>query len=80
MLKALIVIDCDECGHSLSTAAVCSLPERQAWEREIGLLMHQAEWQGWRFMRNYGICPECILEELKMSDWLQEPEEKLESR
>jgi hypothetical protein len=80
MIKAVILLDCDECGHSLNIAAACSTSERQAWEREIGVLMHQAEWQGWRFVRDYGICPDCILEELKMADWLQEPEEILESR
>jgi hypothetical protein len=75
MIKVLLLLDCDECGHSLDTATVRPTFERQVWEREIDLLIHQAEWQGWRFMRGYGICRECILEEEKMADWLQEPED-----
>ncbi|MGH9763174.1 MAG: hypothetical protein ACREBQ_02835 [Nitrososphaerales archaeon] len=69
MLKVLIILDCDECGHSVNTAAICSTPERKTWEKQIGHLMHHAEGQGWRFFRDYGICPECIQVELTMADW-----------
>ena len=75
MLKVLLFLDCDECGFSLDTATACSTSERQVWESEIDLLIHHAQWRGWRFMRNYGICPKCIREEEKMADWLQEPED-----
>jgi hypothetical protein len=74
MIKVLIFLDCDECGHSIKTASVCSLPERQEWERQIGQLMHYAEADGWRFFRDYGICPECIQVELAMADWYLEEE------
>lgn len=74
MLKVLIILDCDECGHSVKTAAVCSTPEREAWECEIKQSMHLAEEQGWRFMHEYGICPDCIQVELTMADYLQDPE------
>lgn len=75
MLKVLVILDCDECGHSARTATVCSTPERQAWEREIKQLIDEAEGRGWRFMRDYGICPECIQIELTMADYLQDPED-----
>jgi hypothetical protein len=75
MLKVLIFLDCDECGHSVNTASVCSTPERHAWEKEIGALMGQAESHGWRFFRDYGICPECIQIELTMADWYSDEEE-----
>jgi hypothetical protein len=76
MIKVLIFLNCDECGHSFTTASVCSLPERQEWECQIGRLMHHAEADGWRFFRDYGICPECIQVELAMADWYSDDEEQ----
>jgi len=75
MIKVVIFLDCDECGHSINTASVSSLPERSSWEREIGVLMHDAELNGWRFFREYGICPHCIQVELAMSDLYSDEEQ-----
>jgi hypothetical protein len=76
MLKVVILLDCNECGRSLCKAAVCSTPEQVAWQKEIGRLVHEADQDGWRFLRDYGICPECIESELTMSDWLQDTHEE----
>jgi hypothetical protein len=75
MFKVVVLLDCDECGHSLCKAAVCS-SEHLPCENAVRLLIGSAEARGWRFMRDYGICPECIQEEIKMADWLQEPEDE----
>ena len=80
MVKVVILLDCDECGRSLERASISSTPKREQWERQIGLSMHDAEFDGWRFMRDYAICPECIQEEIKMSDLLEEPEDYFEYR
>lgn len=75
MFKAVFILDCDECGRSLTTASVCSTPYLEHWEFDVGVLMLDAERDGWGFMRHYGICPECIREDEKMVDYLQEPED-----
>jgi len=75
MLKVVFLLDCDECGCSLDQACVSSTTQRGKWETELDLLKHDAEEDGWRFMSDYLICPECIQEEIKMADWLQEPED-----
>jgi hypothetical protein len=77
MLKFVILLDCDECGHSPSNARVSSTPKLEAWEFDLRTLIHNAECAGWRVMRDYSICPECIQAELTMADWLQEPEDNI---
>jgi hypothetical protein len=77
MFKVIILLDCDECGHSFNKAAVCT-PEQKAGESEMRFLANCAELHAWRFTRDYGICPVCIEEELKMVDWLQEPEDDIQ--
>jgi len=82
MFKLVILLDCDECGQSFHKGSVFSQrqianPEDmpQATDRATERLERNSELYGWRVMRNYCICPECVLEEEKMADWLQEPED-----
>jgi alkylated DNA nucleotide flippase Atl1 len=82
MFKLVILLDCDECGRSFHKGNVFSetqianeagMPE--ATDRALKRLEQSSELYGWRGMRSYRICPECVLEEEKMADWLQEPED-----
>jgi hypothetical protein len=82
MFKVIVLVDCDECGNSFDSANVSSLAElvceeqvRILPELEMQNLARSSELHGWRFMPSYCICPQCIREEEKMADWLQEPEE-----
>jgi len=82
MFKVVILLDCDECGTSFDKANVFA-PAELPTEAHTPITTHMAmlrleqcsESYGWRFWRNYCICPECILEEEKMNDWLQQPED-----
>ena len=75
MLKLVIVIDCNECGLPMNKAAACLLGKEDSWQGQINLLVQNAEQDGWRFWREYVICPECIVQELTMADYFAEPEE-----
>ena len=82
MFKLVILLDCDECGQSFHKGNVFS-PTQLACEADMPIttqlamlrLEQYSELCDWRVMRNYCICPECVLEEEKMADWLQEPED-----
>ncbi len=82
MFKLVILLDCDECGRSFHKGNVFSNKEIACPDEmptTTGLAMSRlerySELYGWRVMRKYCICPECILEEEKMADWLEEPED-----
>lgn len=84
MFKVVILLDCDECGQSFYKGNVCSQSEvacagqiPQTMELEMRRLVQCSELTGWRFMRDYSICPECIQVELTMSDYMQDPEENV---
>lgn len=81
MFKVVVLLDCDECGNSFCRANVRSLAEliceaemRILPELEMLRLAQNSELCGWRVMPSYCICPQCIREEEKMADWLEEPE------
>jgi hypothetical protein len=82
MFKVVFLLDCDECGHSFDKGNVfspaqptCGRELRLSAELEMRRLEECSELNGWRFLRNYCICPKCIREEETMADWLQEPED-----
>ena len=80
MFKILILLDCDECGHSLCKAAVCSSFEHASLcENAVRSLKSSAASHGWSFILNHSICQKCILEEEKIAEWLQQPEGKFQS-
>jgi hypothetical protein len=79
MIRAILFLSCDECGRALCKASVCTASEQTDWEAELTSLRTRGEIEGWRFMPNFGICPECIEAELTMADWLQEPEDYLQA-
>jgi hypothetical protein len=74
MLKVVIFVDCNECGLPMTKASVCSMGGEESWQSSIGLLIHDAEWDGWRFWREYVICPDCIEQELAMADYYEDLE------
>jgi hypothetical protein len=59
MLKVLLLIDCDECGHPLSQATVCSVHDPMVWEASIEDLVYEATGQGWDFYMKHYRCPAC---------------------
>ena len=81
MFKVVILLDCDECGNSFhkanvfSRAQLASEADTPTTQKALLRLEQCSQHCGWRFWRDYCICPECILAEEKMSDWLQEPED-----
>ena len=88
MFKVVILLDCDECGQSFHRGDVhsskrLSCEAQNPITAELGIcrVTECARILGWHFMHSYAysICPDCIQEEEKMSDWLQEPEDELES-
>jgi hypothetical protein len=59
MFKILLLIDCDECGHPLDRATVCSDRAPAAWDAELEELMYEAANQGWDFYMHSSRCPQC---------------------
>jgi hypothetical protein len=82
MFKVIILLDCDECGNSFHKGNVFS-PAQLVCEADMPITTQMAmlrleqysELCDWRVIRNYCICPDCIREEEKMADWLEEPED-----
>jgi len=81
MIKVVILLDCDECGqsfykgHVLSSGQLTNDTEMSITTQLAALRLKQcAELGDWCVMGKYCLCPECVLEEEKMADWLEEPE------
>lgn len=83
MFKVLVMLDCDECGVSLSHARVFSSTELACPEVELPMMTElqvkgiqkSSSWHGWQTFRNHSICPNCIREEEKMAGWYSDEEE-----
>jgi hypothetical protein len=79
MFKVVIMLDCDECGNSFYRGNVCTQKEMACtaqipvtMELEMRRLAQCSELYGWRLMRDFCICPECIQIDLAMADDLEE--------
>jgi hypothetical protein len=59
MLKVLLLLDCDDCGHPLSQATACSVSDPMVWQAAGWDLVEEAQKIGWDFHKNHIRCSEC---------------------
>lgn len=72
MLKIVMLLDCNECGCSLSEAQVRSSSLRTNWDTELAYLKIDAESRGWGFVHGfYSVCPSCVERQIAEDNWLQ---------
>jgi purine-nucleoside phosphorylase len=63
MLKVLVLIDCDACGHALPQAQLCSLADARDWRiagfELLDEVRQQADELGWHFAEGRIHCSDC---------------------
>lgn len=71
MLKALFMLDCDECHEPLTQAAAVSEQDEDlmtyTWQEAVDTLMCWASVDGWEFHNQVHICPGCLPENQELS-------------
>jgi len=76
MLKVLLLLDCDNCGHPMSQSATSADRDPFVWRAVGEDLIYEATKQGWEFHGSDSSCPACNFERSITPDALEPIAEK----
>jgi hypothetical protein len=72
MFSVVLVIDCDECRHAFSRAAVFRARDLSHWQKVFADTKDEARFQGWYITENGCLCESCAEEECHHAKRMEE--------